>query len=68
MAMGSMAGSYAVGAPSGVGGPERCRGRRTYEALEESANLPDPDLIAAEIVEDLEAALEQFGALAEELK
>ncbi|HEY8468345.1 MAG TPA: class I SAM-dependent DNA methyltransferase [Longimicrobiales bacterium] len=30
------------------------------EALEESANLPDPDVIAAEIVEDLRAALEEF--------
>ena len=32
------------------------------EALEESANLPAPDVIAAEIVADLEAALEQFAA------
>jgi type I restriction enzyme M protein len=30
------------------------------EALEDSANLPDPDVIAAEIIEDLRAALEQF--------
>jgi type I restriction enzyme M protein len=37
-------------------------------SLEESANLPDPDVIAAEIVEDLEAALEQFRAIAEDLK
>lgn len=28
------------------------------EALEESANLPPPDVIAADIVTDLEAALE----------
>ena len=28
--------------------------------LEASDNLPDPDVIALEIVEDLEAALEQF--------
>lgn len=38
------------------------------EALEASANLPDPDMIAAEIVEDLRAALTAFeelqGALA----
>jgi type I restriction enzyme M protein len=27
------------------------------ESLEDSANPPDPDVIAAEIVEDLEAAL-----------
>ena len=31
-----------------------------YENLEESANLPDPDVLAQEIIEDLEAALEQF--------
>jgi type I restriction enzyme M protein len=30
------------------------------ESLEASDNLPDPDVIAQEIVEDLEAALEQF--------
>ena len=27
------------------------------ENLEDSANLPDPDVISAEIVEDLQAAL-----------
>ncbi len=37
------------------------------ESLEETANLPDPDVLAAEIVQDLEAALEQFRAIAEEL-
>jgi type I restriction enzyme M protein len=35
------------------------------ESLEESANLPDPDVIATEIVEDLQAALEQFSAITE---
>ena len=29
------------------------------ESLEDSANLPDPDILAAEIVEDLQAALSQ---------
>jgi type I restriction enzyme M protein len=38
------------------------------ESLEDSANLPDPDVIAAEIVEDLEATLEQFAAITEDLK
>jgi hypothetical protein len=38
------------------------------ESLEDSANLPDPDVIAAEIVEDLEAALQQFAAIANDLK
>jgi type I restriction enzyme M protein len=37
------------------------------ESLEDSANLPSPDVIAAEIVEDLEAALEQFGEIAADL-
>jgi type I restriction enzyme M protein len=36
--------------------------------LEESANLPVPDVIAAEIADDLQAALEQFAAIAEDLK
>jgi type I restriction enzyme M protein len=39
-----------------------------FQSLEDSANLPDPDIIAAEIVEDLEAALEQFAAIANDLK
>ena len=30
------------------------------ESLSDSDNLPAPEVIAAEIVEDLEAALEQF--------
>jgi len=37
------------------------------EALEETANLPDPDIIAADIVEDLESALEQLRAITEDL-
>ena len=38
------------------------------EALEESANLPAPEVIAADITADLEAALEQFAMIAEDLK
>jgi type I restriction enzyme M protein len=38
------------------------------ESLEDSANLPDPDIIAAEIVEDLQAALSQFATIATDLK
>jgi type I restriction enzyme M protein len=37
------------------------------ESLEDTANLPDPDVLALEIVEDLQAALEQFGEIAEDL-
>lgn len=37
------------------------------ESLEDIDSLPAPDIIAAEIVENLEAALEQFRAVAEEL-
>ncbi len=36
------------------------------DALEESANLPAPEIIAAEITADLEAALEQFATIAED--
>jgi type I restriction enzyme M protein len=38
------------------------------EALEESSNLPAPEIIAAEIAADLEAALEQFATIAEDLR
>jgi type I restriction enzyme M protein len=38
------------------------------EALEESANLPSPEIIAQEISDDLEAALEQFATIADDLK
>jgi type I restriction enzyme M protein len=37
------------------------------ESLEDSANLPEPDVLAAEIADDLEAALEQFQAIQAEL-
>ncbi|HQF64152.1 MAG TPA: class I SAM-dependent DNA methyltransferase, partial [Anaerolineaceae bacterium] len=37
------------------------------ESIEDSANLPDPDTLAREIMEELEAALEQFKGLVEEL-
>jgi type I restriction enzyme M protein len=38
------------------------------ESLEGSADLPPPDVIAAEIVEDLEAALAEFAQIAASLK
>jgi type I restriction enzyme M protein len=38
------------------------------ESLEDSANLPAPHVIAQEITDDLEAALEQFAEIAEDLK
>ena len=38
------------------------------DALEDSANLPAPHVIAEEITTDLEAALEQFAEIAEDLK
>ncbi|PIX84997.1 MAG: DNA methyltransferase, partial [Nitrospirae bacterium CG_4_10_14_3_um_filter_53_41] len=37
------------------------------ESLEDSANLPDPDILAQEIVDDLAAALEQFREIATDL-
>ena len=33
------------------------------ERLEDVEDLPDPDVLAAEIVENLRAALEQFGGI-----
>ena len=38
------------------------------ESLEDSANLPDPAIIAAQMVEDLEAALLQFSLIVEDLR
>ena len=38
------------------------------ESLEDSNNLPDPAILAREIVESLETALEQFRGIEDELK
>ena len=38
------------------------------ESLEDSKNLPAPDIIAREIVDNLESALEQFAEIEEMLK
>src|SRR5262249_12786307 len=38
------------------------------DRLAKSAKLPAPDVIAQEITDDLEAALEQFATIAEDLK
>ena len=38
------------------------------ESLEDSDNLPAPEVIAAEIVEDLQAALDQFAQIAADLR
>ncbi len=37
------------------------------ESLEDSANLPDPDVLASEILEDLRAAVEQFKGIVDSL-
>jgi type I restriction enzyme M protein len=37
------------------------------DSLEDSANLPAPDILAAEIAEDLQSALDQFAQIAEDL-
>jgi type I restriction enzyme M protein len=38
------------------------------ELLKDSANLPTPDLIAAEIAGDPQSSLDQFAAIAADLK
>jgi len=38
------------------------------KTLEDSADLEDPDVIAEEIADDLEAALEQFATIATDLR
>jgi type I restriction enzyme M protein len=42
-------------------------GNRRDESLEGSENLPEPQVIAQEIVENLESALEQFSEIETEL-
>jgi type I restriction enzyme M protein len=37
------------------------------ESLEDTADLPDPDVLAAEIVEDVQSALGQFQEISEHL-
>jgi len=36
-------------------------------SLEDSDNLPEPDVIGLEIIEDLEAALEQYKLIIEDV-
>lgn len=42
-------------------------GCRRDGSLEDTGNLPDLDVVASETVEDLQAALEQFAEIAEDL-
>ncbi len=37
------------------------------DSLEDLDNLPEPDILAAEIIENLESALEQFRSVSQEL-
>jgi hypothetical protein len=41
--------------------------RPRHSCIHAHQNLPEPDVLAAEIVEDLEAALEQFREIAGDL-
>ena len=38
------------------------------ESLEDAANLPEPEVIAREIMENLESALTELSAIVEELE
>lgn len=38
------------------------------KSLEDSEDLPDPDVLAQEIADDLQTALDQFAGIAGELK
>jgi len=38
------------------------------ESLEDTDNLPAPEILAAEIAENLQSALEQFNSIVEELR
>lgn len=59
---------YAAGLPSELSAALRpLPFRLRDESLEVSENLPDPDVIAQEILEDLRAAVEQFEEVANDL-
>ena len=45
-----------------------CANAAVQIALEGPANLPPPDVIAADIAADLEAALEQFATISGDLE
>jgi hypothetical protein len=47
--------------------PSASRSQRESKSQRNNANLSNPDIIAQEIVEDLEAALSQFAAIASDL-
>jgi type I restriction enzyme M protein len=38
------------------------------ESLDDSTNLPAPDILAKEIAENLESALEQFATIREDME
>jgi type I restriction enzyme M protein len=38
------------------------------ESLEDTENLPPPDILARDITENLQAALEQFNSIREDLE
>lgn len=38
------------------------------ESLEDTENLPDPDILARDIAENLQSALEQFTSIQEDLE
>ena len=48
-----------------MGSPQK---HLTFGSVGDGADLPDPDFIAAEIVEDLQAALAQFAEITNDLK
>jgi hypothetical protein len=47
--------------------PSHFRCTIRYQVLEDSANLPAPDILTAEIIDDLKSALEQFDGLVSDL-
>ena len=60
--------SQPLGLPVCLAAPQAARLWLKDESLEDSANLPAPEVIAADIVEDFQAALAQFAEIAVDLK
>jgi type I restriction enzyme M protein len=50
-----------------IGALKRRNRSLNHDIIEDSANLPDPDVLAAEIIEDLQSALEELRAISDDL-
>lgn len=67
MSGGRTSGPSRAGNPQSTGSSLSAERPPRDENLEDSDNLPPPEVFAAEIVEDLQAALDRFAQIATDL-